>query len=105
MAKINYDQNKIRPAYSSVNFHIQINYLGSVWYVKKKFWNIEIIFNYIAENSVKKMLDGKQYERALRAHELLSRTLKRIIFNRSQLVMMLPSGMLLQNIMNSSKMM
>lgn len=79
--------------------------MGSVWYVKKKFWNIEIIFNYIAENSVKKMLDGKQYERALRAHELLSRTLKRIIFNRSQLVMMLPSGMLLQNIMNSSKMM
>ena len=87
------------------NFHIQINYLGSVWYVKKKFWNIEIIFNYIAENSVKKMLDGKQYERALRVHELLSRTLKRIIFNRSQLVMMLPSGMMLQNIMNSSKMM
>lgn len=60
MAKINYDQNKIRPAYSSVVR--KLSYLDKLFgfstVCKKKFRNIEIIFNYIAENSIKKMLDG-----------------------------------------------
>ena len=55
------------------NFHTtQMSYLGSIGYVRKNSGILELFSTIYAENSAKKMLEGKQYERAMRAHDLLS---------------------------------
>ena len=43
---------------------------------------LQVFSSIYAENSAKKMIEGKQYERAMRAHDLLSTVLKKKILNQ-----------------------
>ena len=64
------------------NFHTQMSYLGSIDYVMKNSGILELFSTIYAENSAKKMLEGKQYERAMRAHNLLLTVLKKVILQQ-----------------------
>ena len=64
------------------NFHMQMSYLSSIGYVMKNSGILEILSTVYAENSAKKMLEGKQYERAMRAHNLLTMVLKRTMLQQ-----------------------
>ena len=61
------------------NFHKQMSFLGSIGYVMKNSGILELLSTAYAVNSAKQMLEGKQYERAIRSHDLLTTPLKKII--------------------------
>ena len=61
------------------NFHKQMSFLGSIGYVMKNSGILELLSTAYAPNSDKQMLEGKQYERAMRGHDLLTTSLKKII--------------------------
>ena len=61
------------------NFHTQMSFLGSIGYVMKNSGLKELLSTIYAENSVKKILEGKQYESAMRIHNLLVTVLKKTI--------------------------
>lgn len=63
----------------SGNFHTQVSYLGLLGYIKKNSGRLELFSTVYAEKVVKKILDGKQYKRTMRAHDLLSTVLKKRI--------------------------
>ena len=64
------------------NFHTQISCLGSIGYVTKNYSILELLSTAYAPNSAKQMLEGKQYEKAMRGHNLLATSLKNIIFQQ-----------------------
>ena len=65
------------------NFHAQMSFLVSIGYVMKNSGIKEVLSTVYVEKSVEKsvhkMLEGKQYERAMRAHDLLVTVLKQIM--------------------------
>ena len=72
------------------NFHTQLSFLSSVGYVMKNSGIKGILGTVYEEPTVKKILAGKSYKRAIRAHSLLSTALKKIILN--QVLHAVPEG-------------
>ena len=64
------------------NFYKQMSFLGSIGYVMKNSGILELLSTAYAPNSDKQMLEGKQYERAMRGHDLLTTSLKKIILQK-----------------------
>ena len=64
------------------NFHTQMSFLSAIGYVMQNSGIKQILSLVYAENSVDKMLAGKSYERAMRAHDLLSSCLKIIVMEQ-----------------------
>ena len=64
------------------NFHTQMSFLGSIEYVMKNSGILELLSIAYAPNSAKQMLEGKQYEGAMRGHNLLTTALKKIILQQ-----------------------
>ena len=64
------------------NFHTQMSFLCAIGYVMQNSGIKQILSLVYAENSVDKMLAGKSYERAMRAHDLLSSCLKIIVMEQ-----------------------
>ena len=59
-----------------------MSFLGSIGYVMKNSGILELLSTAYAPNSAKQMLEGKQYERAMRVHDLLTTALKKIILQQ-----------------------
>ena len=64
------------------NFHTQMSFLGTIGYVMANSGLKEIFSTCYAENSCDKILSGKSYARAVRAHGLLATVLKKIILQQ-----------------------
>ena len=64
------------------NFHTQMSFLGSIGYVMKTSGILELLSSAYAPNSAKEMLEDKQYERAMRGHDLFTTALKKIILQQ-----------------------
>jgi hypothetical protein len=67
------------------NFHTQLSFLGSIGAVMKNSGISGVLGTVYEEPTVKKILQGKSYKRAMRAHLLLSTTLKKIIIEQVRL--------------------
>ena len=64
------------------NFHGQMSFLGSIGYVMKNTGIKSALSTTYGGNTVDKMLQGGQYERAMRGHDVLSTALMRIILSQ-----------------------
>ena len=64
------------------NFHTQINFLGSIGYAMKNSGILELLSTAHAPKSAKQMVEGKQYKRPMRGHDLLTTAQKKIILQQ-----------------------
>ena len=64
------------------NFHTQASFQSAIGYVMKNSGIKEVFSTVYAENSVEKMLNGKYYSRCMRANDLVSTVLKKIIIEQ-----------------------
>ena len=64
------------------NFHTQMSFLGSIDYLMKNSGLAQAISTIYGEESVKYILNGKSYERATRAHGLVTSVLKKLLIEQ-----------------------
>ena len=65
-----------------VNFHTQMSFLSAIGYVVQNSGIKQILSLAFAEHSAEKMLSGRRYARAMKAHDLLYTVLKIILFDQ-----------------------
>ena len=64
------------------NFHTEMSFLSAIGYVMKNSGLKEVFSLVYAEHSIEKMLGGKHYSRCMRANDLVSTVLKKIIIEQ-----------------------
>ena len=64
------------------NFHAQMSFLGSIGYVMSQSGFAEALATVYPEEVIKKIMKGKYYERAMRAHMLTSSVLKGMLLEK-----------------------
>ena len=63
-------------------FHMLMSFLGSMGFIMKDSGLVEVLTTIYAECTIKKILSGHQYARAVRAHSLVHLALAKKIFSR-----------------------
>ena len=63
-------------------FHTQMSFLGSMGYVMQRSGLAEALELIYGETVVKKMLQGKRYEQAMRAHGLVATVIKKMLLSK-----------------------
>lgn len=63
-------------------FHTLMSFLGSIGFIMKDSGLVEVLLCIYGENTIKQILSGHQYARALRAHTLVLLALVKKIYSR-----------------------
>lgn len=65
------------------NFHLQMSFLGSIGYVMANSGLSEALATVYGDEPLKKIMNGKSYDRAMRAHSLATTALKEILLEQA----------------------